>query len=98
MDTPEQMHRKYCQSCAAPMSGSLSQAPARHRGDRTVMSGEQDLGDLIGASRAWQQAVKSGDLDAIGEVRVQFYDRLGEVRGDEESKFLTLSDTWPLRA
>jgi hypothetical protein len=74
MDTPEERHRKI-----ATVVRLQCQVLCRNLGpvstDTKVVGSvvnEKDLGELIDASRAWQQAVKSGDLLAIEKCETDF--------------------------
>jgi hypothetical protein len=74
MDTPEQRHRKI-----ATVVRLQCQVLCRKLGSVTTDTkvvgsavSEQELGELIDASRAWQQAVKSGDLLAIEKCESDF--------------------------
>jgi hypothetical protein len=71
MDTPEQMHGKI----AKVVRLQCLELCRKLRPDTAAIESavnKQNLGDLISASRAWQQAVKSGDLDVIEKCESDF--------------------------
>jgi hypothetical protein len=71
MDTPEQMHGKITEVVRLQCQDLCRRLRPDTAAIKSVVS-EQDLGDLICASRAWQRAVKSGDLDAIEKCESDF--------------------------
>jgi hypothetical protein len=71
MDTPEQMHGKIAKVVRLQCQDLCRRLRPDTAAIESVVS-EQDLGDLICASRAWQQAVKSGDLTAIEKCESYF--------------------------
>ena len=74
MDTPEERHRKISEVVrlqCQELCRRLGPVSTDTRSTETTVS-EQDLGDLICASREWQQAVKSGDQAAIEKCESDF--------------------------
>ena len=71
MDTPEQMHEKIAKVVRLQCQDLCRRFRPDTAAIESVVS-EQDLEDLICASRAWQQAVKSGNLDAIEKCESDF--------------------------
>jgi hypothetical protein len=71
MDTPEQMHGKIAKVVRLQCQALCRRLRPDTAAIESVVS-ERDLGDLIYVSRAWQQAVKSGDLDAIEKCESDF--------------------------
>jgi hypothetical protein len=71
MDTPEQMHGKIAKVVRLQCQDLCRRLRPDTAATESVVS-EEDLGELICASRAWQQAVKSGDVDAIEKCESDF--------------------------
>jgi hypothetical protein len=75
MDTPEERHKKIATVVRLQCQVLCRKLDPVSTDTKVVESppvSEHDLGELIDASRAWQQAVKTGDLLAIEKCESDF--------------------------